>query len=166
MASYWDRRKTLDYYKVAKEFVMEFCEDFGDLLDVGGGQCEYIYELPFVSKLVLDPNPKVNHFDQAETIHEEFMDWDPTTIFDCVMCLQVLEHVPDPSAFAAKLLSIGKIIVVSVPYEWPDGLCSEHIQDPVSEEDMETWFGKIPIASIIVRGRKRHRLVQVYEGNM
>ena len=56
-------------------------------------------------------------------------------------CLQVLEHIPDPTAFARKLFECGQVVIVSVPYRWEAGACSEHIHDPVDERKLREWLG-------------------------
>lgn len=43
--------------------------------------------------------------------------------FDCVLCSQVLEHVPEPDAFLreiARVLRPGGQLVLTVPFLWPE----------------------------------------------
>jgi hypothetical protein len=83
------------------------------------------------------------------------------------MCLQVLEHVPQPGLFAQKLLSTGKIVVVSVPHDWNAGSIEGHLHDPITERDMRRWFGREANFSYVCREvvSRSNRLIQVYEHN-
>jgi len=76
-----------------------------------------------------------------------------------VTCLQVLEHVEDPAAFAQKLLATGDRVIASVPYLWPRGACPGHLHDPVRLSMVLDWFGKMPIRKDFVRDGGVTRLV-------
>ncbi len=91
--------------------------------------------------------------DEVRVIHSDFMDWKPDQKYDLVLCLQVLEHVPDASAFALKLLTCGRVVIVSVPYRWPAGSCSEHVHDPVDESKLKAWTERDPVESAVVDSR-------------
>jgi 2-polyprenyl-3-methyl-5-hydroxy-6-metoxy-1,4-benzoquinol methylase len=81
-----------------------------------------------------------------------------------VTCFQVLEHVPDPAAFARKLKELGRVLIVSVPYKWEKGKCKSHLHDPVDEAKMLAWFEREPDFSYIATELKKvTRLIQVYE---
>lgn len=46
--------------------------------------------------------------------------------FDCVICSEVLEHIPDDAAAISELVRIlkpGRILAVSVPRFWPEKIC-------------------------------------------
>ena len=46
--------------------------------------------------------------------------------FDCVVCSEVLEHIPDDDTAIDEILRIlkpGKILAVSVPRFWPEKIC-------------------------------------------
>lgn len=83
-------------------------------------------------------------------IKGDFVKYRPIMFFDLVLCLQVLEHLKDPSKFAKKLLTIGGVIIISVPYKWERGICREHRQDPVDEQKILDWTSRQPIYSTIV----------------
>jgi hypothetical protein len=85
--------------------------------------------------------------------------------FDLVLCLQVLEHLREPARFSRKLLSVGRRIILSVPYKWPWGVCPSHLQDPVDEQKLLRWLGKPPLEGALVTDGACRRLVAVYEGN-
>jgi translation elongation factor EF-Tu-like GTPase len=108
----------------------------------------------------------LKNYDQAvfESIKQDFFDYQSNEKFDLVTCFQVLEHVPNPKEFANKLLALAKTLVVSVPYQWPEGKCKWHIHDPVSEDKLADWFSKAPKFSYICRELNGiERLIQVYQ---
>jgi len=72
-------------------------------------------------------------------IQADFYDFFPKTKYDLVLCNQVLEHVDDPREFAKKLLSIGKVVIASVPYMWPDDIFG-HKQNYINSETLIDWF--------------------------
>jgi hypothetical protein len=90
------------------------------------------------------------------------MEYTPTNHFDLVLCLQVLEHVEDPAAFASKLFRTGRIVIVSVPYKWAPDRAPGHRHDPVDEEKLRQWTGREPVATRVVADGAA-RLIAVYE---
>jgi 2-polyprenyl-3-methyl-5-hydroxy-6-metoxy-1,4-benzoquinol methylase len=77
-----------------------------------------------------------------ERVSADFLAYRPPLRFDLVLCLQVLEHLQDPETFARKLLDSGRIVIMSVPYQWPAGRNPRHLQDPVSEAKLIGWAGR------------------------
>jgi hypothetical protein len=93
------------------------------------------------------------------------LQFEPGVEFDLVTCFQVLEHVPEPKAFARKLLDLGKVVVVSVPYKWRKGKVRFHPNDPVDEAKLTKWFGRTPVYSHLseeIELDRAQRLIQVY----
>jgi hypothetical protein len=82
---------------------------------------------------------------------------------DLVLCLQVLEHLQDPETVARKLLDSGRIVIMSVPYQWPAGRNPRHLQDPVSEVKLIGWAGRAPVETRLVRNGV-DRLIAVFRG--
>jgi hypothetical protein len=97
----------------------------------------------------------------VETVVADFYDYDPDGLFDLVLCLQVLEHLPRPRPFAHKLLRIGRTVIISVPYRWPAHEHGSHLHDPVDEAKLRRWTGAEPVETSIVDDGKQ-RLVAVY----
>src|SRR5262245_51157936 len=93
----------------------------------------------------------------------DFMAYQPAERFDLVICLQVLEHLPEAALFARKLVETVRTIIVSVPYKWPKGKCRWHLQDPVDETKLDGWMQKKPIDVSVVTDREA-RMVAVYQG--
>jgi SAM-dependent methyltransferase len=102
-------------------------------------------------------------------VQEDWMTFDETKMFDVVVSMQVVEHVDDPGAFVKKLLRAGKVVIVSVPYKWPDcGVRCSHKSHDISFETMRRWSGRAkPTLSIVIRERDggAARLVVAYETN-
>ena len=79
----------------------------------------------------------------------------------------MLEHVPDPARFAAKLLDLADVLVVSVPYRWPASAAEDHLHDPVDYAKLSVWMGRPANYHIVVREPFRtkvgDRLIAVYD---
>lgn len=162
--SYWQDRRHMRYYNQTLEFAQRYAAGGDSVLDVGSRDCEYIAWFDwFQRKVVLDlkpPPPRPG----VETVAGDFLTWQPDTTFDLVLCLQVLEHLADPAPFCRKLLAASRVVIVSVPYRWPKGLCRYHVQDPVDEAKLAGWAGRAALDQAVVRDGARERLVAVFGG--
>ena len=162
---YWRKRKDLVYLHVVRTLMDGLAISASSAIDIGSNGCPYITWLPdHVSKASLDlRRPYVG--DGVESIKANFLKWDPPHRYDLVMCLQVLEHVPDVVPFCKKLLDISNVLVVSVPYKWPKNHSLNHIHDPVDEKKMRQWFGFEPNFSYVATEviSKTSRLIQVFD---
>lgn len=161
--SYWEERRDDAYYREAIRLAKTYAPTGGTMIDVGSNETQLLARFGWFSRRVaLDirfrpPQPNV------ETVIADFMDYQTDSVFDLVLCLEVLEHLQDPTPFAQKLLAIGTTVIISVPYKWRPGTWWEHIQDPVDEAKLEGWTRIKPIESIIVADRGKERLVAVYQ---
>ncbi|WP_232281902.1 class I SAM-dependent methyltransferase [Roseobacter sp. SK209-2-6] len=142
--------------------------DAGSLIDIGTAQCPYLEWFDWI--------PNRTSFDmvqpyQSKTvtgIQGDFLDHDfGSASYDIVTCLQVLEHIPEPVEFSRKLLSLGKTIIVSVPYNWPKSAADDHIHDPIDYEKLTQWMGREANYHIVVqepfRGKVGKRLIAIYD---
>jgi hypothetical protein len=160
--SYWQARRTMRYYTRVLDLARHFAPAGGGVIDVGGRDCEYIAWFDwFERKVVLDLKPPPER-PGVEVVAGDFLTYSPPQPFDLVLCLQVLEHLAEPAQFCRKLLSTGPVVIVSVPYLWPRGMCSFHLQDPVDEARLADWAGVPPVEQSIVRDGARERLVAVF----
>jgi len=66
-------------------------------------------------------------------------------VFDLGLCPQVLEHLYNPKKFVCKIFKVCKIAIISVPYKWGKGCCLDHIHDPIDEDKLFSWTGKVPV---------------------
>jgi SAM-dependent methyltransferase len=126
------------------------------VLDVGCGDRPYRELFPNTTGFDVPGNPHADLHGSLESIPVE------DASFDAVLCLQVLEHVPDPAPFARKLLATGRAAIVSVPYRWPAGELHSHRHDLVDEAKLREWTGADPIDFALVDDRGRQRLICVY----
>lgn len=163
--TYWEQRKNSIYLFAAKSICRKYCDKPGSVIDVGSnGTPTLEWHKGSASRLVSLDLRRPYVASGIESVKCDFLDYGPEERFDLVTCFQVLEHVPDPTAFATKLLQIGKVVVVSVPYKWKKGACKYHIHDPVDETKMAAWFGRSPDFSYVARELKgTARLIDVYE---
>lgn len=162
--SYWDARKDSIYLFAARQICMKYGEKPKSVLDVGSnGTPTLEWHRESSERLVSLDLRNPYRAEGVESIKMNFFIYSVEQKFDLVTCFQVLEHVPDPHLFAQKLLSVSKILIVSVPYNWPKGSCKYHIHDPVTNLKMLEWFGKKPSFTYLARELgKQERLIHVY----
>jgi hypothetical protein len=165
--TYWQGRKNARYLREVRRLVGERGADAVSILDVGSNGCPYLDWfgwIPRRASLDID-NPYAGP--GVESIRADFLAWETAERFDVVLCLQVLEHIPEARAFAQRLLAMTRRhLIVSVPYKWPAGGCTEHVHDPVDEAKLDAWLGRTPSASTVVRERTgKARLVCCYSSN-
>jgi hypothetical protein len=161
MDSYWKSRKECNYYKKVLEIIQRHT-NYESIIDIGSANTEILRDLPFKDKVCLDIN-KLPESEGVRTIKSDFYKWTPDKKYDIVTCLQVLEHLDDPTAFAKKLFELSKeIVIISVPYLWPKGFCKYHVQDPVSEEKLMSWTGRPYNEAYIIEDASVKRIVCLY----
>jgi len=161
--TFYERRKTSAYYGIVRRR-LESLGPRDSILDVGSwdspvatwGDFRVRYtvdtrqrqSLPNVTKVV-GTWPEVASFFQR-----------PVSV---VTCLQVLEHVDDPRAFAEALFAVaGDCVIISVPYKWPLGTCRQHLHDPIDEAKLNRMTGRTPRESARSNG-KLARMVAIYD---
>ena len=75
--------------------------------------------------------------------------------------------MPEPAPFARRLLELGRLVLVSVPHNWPKGATKSHLHDPVDLAKVAGWFGRAPNYHLVVRepfvGRKGERLFALFD---
>jgi len=160
--SYWEDRRHMRYYGQVLELARRYAPAGGSVVDVGGRGCEYITWFDWFRRKVVIDLQHVPPQSGVETLVGDFLAWQPAEPFDLALCLQVLEHLAEPAPFCRKLLATGRVVIVSVPYRWPKGLCKYHKQDPVDEVKLLAWAGQPAVERAIVRDGNRERLVAVF----
>lgn len=165
---YWEARKDILYYQVVRTITSHIGRKAGSIVDIGSAGCPYLdwfSSIPVRTSLDL----KRPYVAPGVTSHTgDFLTWVPDRRYNIVTCLQVLEHVPDASSFAKRLLALGDTIVVSVPYKWPAGKTKTHVHDPVDEAKLLDWFGRLPNFEYVCREVKApvERIIHVYENRI
>jgi hypothetical protein len=170
-SSYFKERKDAIYLFAAKQICKKYAPHPQSVIDVGSNQTPILEW--FRDGQALD-TPRLTSLDLRkpyeapgiESVALDLMKYRPESIYDLVTCFQVMEHVPDPSSFGKKLLTLGKVIVVSVPYKWTKGSCEYHLHDPVTSTLLESWMGTSPKFKYIARElNKKERLIHVYQND-
>lgn len=165
-ADYWTDRKDSIYLFAARNICNKFSKQPRSVIDVGSNNTPILEwfresEADLISLDLRNPYQAKG----VVSITQDLLSFRPSQKYALVTCFQVLEHVPSPDVFAKKLLGLGEILVVSVPYLWPKGACVEHIHDPVNDEKMLAWFGKKPIFRYLATELNGiRRLIVVYQG--
>jgi hypothetical protein len=164
-STYWRERRNSIYLFAARQICRQQCGKTESVIDVGSNATPTLeWHRKTANRLVSLDLRRPYVADGVESIKSDFLEYEPESKYDLVTCFQVLEHVPDPEAFARKLTEIGRITVVSVPYKWAKGKCKYHIHDPVDERKMREWFGREPTFQYIATELNTvARLIHVYE---
>ena len=109
--------------------------------------------------------------DGVEYVGADFATWRVERAYDFCVCMQVLEHVDDPTKFFRKMLDprvCRRAVLVSVPYKWGD--CGEkcsHRWHGIDEDVVGAWSGvREPAQTTVIREREgTARLIVVYALN-
>lgn len=159
---YWAARRHMLYYQAVFQYAAVAGYRARNVLDVGCAGTDYVNWLYWIpDRFVLDyaiaqPPPGVT------AIETDFLTYQPEAKFDLALCCQVLEHVPDPSAFCRRLKEVATNLIVSVPYRWL-GNAPGHINDPVDETKLEGWMGVRPNAwQVVQEPFRERRLIACY----
>lgn len=158
---YYEERRHYNYYREVLRILK--AEQFRSIIDVGSKRS---WVLEHLNKDCLKVSLDIKCVESRDLsighIQADFLTWRPDRVYDVVLCLQVLEHVEDPKEFAQKLFSVGKSVLISVPYLWPRGVCKSHIHDPVDDAKIEEWIRRAPDSRLVVKDNGRKRLVLLY----
>jgi hypothetical protein len=165
--AYLRQRTDLIYYQYFRFMVHCLGVDARSMVDVGSGNMPYLEWFDWIPERV-SIDIRVPY--QSETIRGiqgDIFQLKFEKRFDLCTCLQVLEHIPDPPPFARRLLELGQVLLVSVPYMWPKGANKWHHQDPVDLKKLSGWFGRPPNYHLVVQepftGRMGARLFAVFD---
>jgi hypothetical protein len=158
---YWQARNQFKYYQEALRLCRAYSAGASSVLEVGPHNTTFLDWLDWIPRKVAIDQAFKPVIHGAENIRGDFMSWETGEIFDLTVCLQVLEHIEDATAFAQKLLACSRALIVSVPYKWRAGGCQWHCQDPVDLEKLVSWFGRYPSEHVVVRD-EAERLIAVF----
>ncbi|MGH2961616.1 MAG: class I SAM-dependent methyltransferase [Solirubrobacterales bacterium] len=161
-AGYWATRRDFAYYREVVHLARGHAPAGGAVLDVGANETEVLERLDWFGRRVAVDVREIPSRPGVEAIVADFEEFEPDAPFDLVLCLQVLEHIPDPAPFARRLLDCARIAIVSVPYRWPGWVTDEHLHDPVDAAKLRRWTARDPIAAKVVEDLGMERLISVY----
>lgn len=162
--SYWSRRADSLYLQYVFFLARVVGRDAKSVIDVGSNGCPYLAWLDWIPRKVSVDLARPYAAPGVEAVTGDFLTLDIAERFDLGLCLQVLEHIPDVSAFARKLLATTPHLIVSVPYRWKKS-AEDHLHDPVDLPKLTSWFGRAPNYRIVVREPffKRRRMIAYFD---
>mmetsp|Transcript_15587 Transcript_15587/g.33673 ORF Transcript_15587/g.33673 Transcript_15587/m.33673 type:complete len:263 (-) Transcript_15587:768-1556(-) len=165
-------RHNYRYYDSLFYAAMQYGKDATSLIEVGCASDPFIKYLDWIDRRTCvapyfveysgndnsNSNTQLEGVgDQIERVTADFMEYDSgSDKYDLLICSQVLEHVPDPSAFMKKLINTAKTSVISVPFEWSNcGKKCNHLTDNITYEQILDWSAPhIPIYSSIIQEKR------------
>jgi hypothetical protein len=163
-ASFWEKQKDSVYYCILQSLHKNLIRTPQSILDVGPGNKSPLGWLQSESKTSTDTkNPYVS--DDVESVTANFLTWRPEKKFQVITCLHIMERAQRPETYAQKLLRLGKLVIVSVPYKLAKEHAGSQLHSNIDEKTMKEWFGREPNFSYVCRELKSNsdRLIQVYE---
>ena len=167
--SYWRKRSDMLYYRYIDWIVRATGANARSLIDVGSGNCPYLDWFDWIPERV-SVDIRVPYAGPGiRSITGDIHRLTFPERFDICSCLQVLEHVPEAGLFAQRLLTLGRLVIVSVPYKWSTTpvRTQGHIHDPVDYEKLTRWMGREANYKIIVEEpfsvKKNKRLIALYD---
>lgn len=166
-AGYWADRFDMMYYRYVDYILRVVARDAESMVDVGTGGCPYIEWFDWIPDRTSIDLHACYESETVKGVTGDILEMDFAERFDVGTCLQVLEHIPDPAPFCARLQEMCRNLIVSVPHEWPAKRTEGHIHDPVTTAKLERWMGRKPNYSVVVTEpflRVNHRrLIAVYD---
>jgi hypothetical protein len=147
---YWAQRADAIYLQHVFYLGRVVGRNAKSIADVGSNGCPYLEWYDWIPRRVSFDLRNPYRSPNVESIEGDFLTANISKPFDLCLCLQVLEHIPDVEAFAAKLLDVSDQVIVSVPYKWKPGKPNGHIHDPIDEDKILSWFGRAPNYQAIV----------------
>jgi hypothetical protein len=161
---YWHDRSDRLYLQYVDFLVRVVGRDARTILDVGSNSCPYLEWFSWIPHKYSIDIRYPYHSWQVHGKKIDFLKYTNDRQFDLCLCLQVLEHIDDAATFAQKLLKVAHHLIVSVAYKWPAGADSMHVQDPIDERKLATWFNRIPNYKVIVTEpiTEKRRLICYY----
>lgn len=155
---YWRARADLLYYHYVYFILRAAAPEARSLIDVGTRDCGYLDWLDWIETIVSVDLVKPYRSARVTGHKADFFDYRPTRRFDVALCSQVLEHVPEAGAFAAKLFAVADKVLITVPYKWsPKRRTPGHVHDPVDEAKLAGWTGRKPTYAVVVEEPFRPR---------
>lgn len=167
--AYAKQRESLNYYHTVRRYI-ERHSPGKSILDIGPGGTDIVMTGNFAERTVVNREPlPVDTYPGVEIIIGEWPDVMPRgRRFSVVSCCQVIEHLPDEKipAFIDAIFSASRHVIISVPYHWPEGLCSYHPQDPVTMAKLIKWTGQEPRMCEVVEDGGLRRIVAEFFGQI
>lgn len=137
------------------------------IIDIGSHDTAYLEWFNWIPKRDALDIEKPYSSKKVRGIKYDFFGFEVNEKYDLALCLQVLEHVPAAELFAQRLFRIAEAVLISVPYKWPQGVCKQHIHDPVDIDKLKCWTQREADYQIVVTeplslSPMRNRLIAYY----
>lgn len=149
--AYWRKRSDMLYYQYFNYIVRCIGADARSMLDVGSGNAPYLEWFDWIPERVSVDLATPYRSKTVRGVEGDVFELAFERPFDLLSCMQVLEHVPEPEPFARRLMELGRLVLISVPYKWPKGATRSHVNDPVDLDAVVDWFGRPPNYHLVVR---------------
>jgi hypothetical protein len=189
-SEYWRERRSFRFYKHLLCIIQRYAHAAKSALDVGSSLPPFLNALPWIQqKAIVGPRfagnvgkggkeilslPRIEAKFGVTAHQADFLAWQPerggaTTpgpLYDLIICSEVVEHVEQPSAFVRKLLALGRVVVLSVPYMWEacDNTQCHHKTHKITRQRIEAWAGRSPQAfDIVEEASGDRRIICVYD---
>ena len=148
LSDFYEPNRAFAYYRHVIAWIQSFHPK--TVLDVGGRRSPVLESLdPSIERVSLDKERIPGLQAGIRRITCDFMNWTPDKVYDVVACIQVLHHVEDPSAFAQRLFDTGRVVIIVVPYNLPQGMNSgRHAM--ISERTVYQWTQRTPNATQLI----------------
>ena len=176
-------RQRYRYYDTLFYTTLQFGADAASIIEVGCASDPFIKYLAWADKRTCVAPYFVKYSEGGtenkelgkdahviDSVVADFMEYEVDDYsYDLLVCSQVVEHVPDPSAFVKKLIRTAKTSIISVPFKWPHcGESCNHVTDEISYSLLLEWSKPHkPVYSSIVRekgkGDTKKRIIMVFQ---
>jgi len=144
LSDYWNTRANFVYLHVCKRLINIIGRSASVVADIGSNRTPLLDFFPG-NPVKYSVDPATPYSGKGVTpVREDFLHWIPPQKIEFCTCLQVLEHVPDVSRFAKKLLEVCEVSLVSVPYKEGPGANISHIHSMIDYKAISTWFEREP----------------------
>lgn len=163
MSKYWESRKHLQYYEVARKYIELVASPRFSIMDVGCLNTPVALMGDFKDRFALNKTP-FTPFEGVECIVADWLDFEPGRKYNVITCLQVLEHLDDKTlkSFVDKLRAYSDWMVLSVPYMWPVGTEPTHKQDPIDVVKFYQMAQGVPEFVEIIKDGNLSRIVGIF----
>ena len=137
---------TREFAKIIKKIIEK--NQIKNMLDYGCGK-GFFYDNPFYLKEEkIDPLKKFWNIDidLYDPCYEKYSDLSPDKIYDLIICIDVLEHVPrqDINWLLNKIFSISKkYVFINLACYYSNALLPDGSNAHINVNDKNWWFNKI-----------------------